>query len=170
MKFNRFIFCLLIVPVLCAAACSRGTQTGQQPPAIAGGKAPDFTLRDLKGKDVRLADYSGKVVLLEFWATWCPPCRASVPEFIALQSRYRDKNVVILAVSLDEGKDVIAKLADFVREQKINYTILVGSESVSQAYNVKSIPALFIIDKSGMIVSTQVGYAGDLTAQIDKVL
>ncbi len=156
--------------MISTGACSRGNETGQQSPAVTGSKAPDFTLRDLKGNDVRLADYSGKVVLLEFWATWCPPCRASVPEFIALQNQYRDKNVVILAVSLDEGKDVTAKLADFVREQKINYTILVGNEKVSQAYNVKSIPALFIIDKSGVIVSTQVGYAGDFTTQIDKLL
>lgn len=165
---------MLILSVLSAVACSRGTETGQQSPAVTGSKAPDFTLRDLKGNRVRLSDYSGKVVLLEFWATWCPPCRASVPEFITLQDQYRDRNVAILAVSVDEGKDTTGKLADFAREQKINYTILVGDEAVTRAYNIKSIPALFIIDKSGVIVSSQTGTAENFTTtfsrQIDKLL
>lgn len=157
-------------------ACSKsgnGPVTAPSSPMV-GGFAPDFLLKDVTGNDVKLSEYRGKIVLLEFWATWCPPCKATVPELVAIQDKYRDKGLVVLGVSLDEGQDIPAKLADFSGEYKVNYRILIGTEAVSRSYNVSGIPMSFLIDREGRIINSYVGYIDKLEAgissQVDKAI
>lgn len=154
-------------------SCTRSGDSGRVS-VPAGGKAPDFTAKDLSGMDVKLSAHAGRVVLLEFWATWCPPCRSSIPGLVALQNKYGGRGLTILAVSVDEGQNLTAKLSDFSKENGINYSVLIGEEAVSDAYSVRSIPALFLIDKTGKIVSSHTGAPEDLpaalSAEIEKLL
>ena len=167
-------FLLILIIFLSLLACNKDAREEGKSPVATGNKAPGFTLKDLSGTDIKLLDYSGKVVLLEFWATWCPPCRSTIPGLIALQNKYKDKKVAILAVSVDEGQNLEKKLSEFTRENKINYKVLLGTEDISRAYNVKSIPVIFLIDKSGAIHSLHMGYADNFSdkfsGEIDKLL
>ncbi|MEK6742667.1 MAG: TlpA disulfide reductase family protein [Nitrospirota bacterium] len=117
--------------------------------------APDFTLQDISGKQVRLADLKGGVVMLEFWATWCPPCRAEVPAIERLHTQYSGKGLTILAIALDEGGWDGVK--DFVADRKISYTVLRGTEDVSSKYKIRLIPSTFLIDKEGNIKKQYMG-------------
>ena len=140
-----------------------------------GNVAPDFTLTNLYGANMTLSDYRGTVVILDFWASWCPPCNAAIPKLVTLQERYGDKDFIILAVAVDAGMDVSDKLSQFVDEHKINYHVLLNNENVTKAYKVKSVPTTFIIDKQGHIVNKYIGldensYENTIPAQIESLL
>ncbi len=118
----------------------------------------DFTLKDLDGKDVSLASFKGKVVLLNFWATWCGPCKAEIPGFVELQEKYRDK-LTIVGYSVDDTAELAKKYA---AEYKMNYPILLGEgrEDVQDAYGpIWGIPASFIISKDGKVCRKHMGIA-----------
>lgn len=138
------------------AAPGRGSANGQGNPA----SAPDFELADLTGKRIALADYRGKVLFLNFWATWCPPCRAEIPDFIEAYKENKDKGFEILGVSVDtKGKDAVA---DFVQKYKVNYPVVLESRAKTQqlvnAYQPgQFIPTTIIIDKQGRIRHKHVG-------------
>jgi thiol-disulfide isomerase/thioredoxin len=128
--------------------------------------APDFTLQDVSGKKVRLADLKGRVVMLEFWATWCPPCREEIPTLERLHKEYSGKGLTILAVSLDEGGWDEVKA--FVAVRKITYTVLRGTEDVSTLYKIRLIPAMFLIDKEGNIKKQYMG--GGSTEDVEQMI
>ena len=112
--------------------------------------APDFTLKDESGKQVKLSDFRGKVVLLNFWATWCGPCGLEIPWFVEFERQYRSKGLEILGVSMDE--EGWQAIKPFVTEHCINYRVLLGDDSVSQLYGgVDSLPTTFIIDRDGKV-------------------
>lgn len=122
-----------------------------------GKVAPDFALKSTEGKMVKLSDYRGKVVILDFWATWCPPCRAEIPDFVSLYSQYRDKGFQMLGISLDEGglKDVVP----FMKDHAMNYPVVLGTQDVVSAYGgIRGIPTTFVIDKNGHVRASFVGY------------
>ena len=129
-------------------------------------KAPDFTLTDLSGKSISLADYRGKVLFLNFWATWCPPCRAEIPDFVEVYGQNKSRGLEIIGISLD-SKDKEA-IAAFVEKYKINYPVVLESrkttEKVIADYEPgQYIPTTIVIDKQGRIRGKQVG-------QMDKAL
>jgi peroxiredoxin len=114
-----------------------------------GKKAPAWELVGLDGKNVSSDTYKGKIMILNFWATWCPPCRAEIPDFMKLHETYKDKNVVVLGVSLDSGLGPVKR---FVRTQKLNYPVLMGNgKLVAELGNFSAIPQTFIIDEEGRI-------------------
>jgi thiol-disulfide isomerase/thioredoxin len=118
----------------------------------------DFTMKDLDGKDVSLTSYKGKVILLNFWATWCGPCKAEIPGFIELQEKYKDK-LTIIGYSVDDTAELAKKYAD---QYKMNYPILLGEgrEDVQDAYGpIWGIPASFIISKDGKVCRKHMGIA-----------
>jgi thiol-disulfide isomerase/thioredoxin len=118
----------------------------------------DFTMKDMDGKSVSLASYKGKVMLLNFWATWCGPCKAEIPGFVELQEKYGDK-LVIVGYSVDDTAD---KAKAFATEYKINYPILLGEgrEDVQDAYGpIWGIPASFLISKDGKVCKKHLGIA-----------
>lgn len=131
--------------------------------------APDFTLADLSDKRVSLKDYKGNIVLLDFWATWCPPCRQSIPELVDLQKKYRDQGVVILGISMDDPQMFNNQYLMAFREKfRINYTILRANGQVALDYfgaSNMAIPTLFVVNREGKIVDKFVGFMPD---QVEK--
>jgi len=117
--------------------------------------ANDFTLLDLEGKEVSLHDFEGKIVVLNFWATWCPPCRAEIPDFVETYNEYKDKGVQFLGVSDDDVKS----LNDFIKEYEINYpTLLDGSkDTIMGKWGITAIPTTFVLNGSGEVFFNQVG-------------
>ncbi|MGA8872878.1 MAG: TlpA disulfide reductase family protein [Candidatus Acidiferrales bacterium] len=117
--------------------------------------APPFLLTDLDGQPISTAAYHGKVVLINFWATWCPPCREEIPEMIALANKYKDK-LQIIGVSMDD--DPPEEVLDFARAQKMNYPIVMGSDKLSQEYGgVDALPTTFVLDTNGRVVQKHMG-------------
>ncbi len=128
-------------------------------------QAPGFSLPTVSGKNVSLKDYSGKVVLLDFWATWCPPCRMSIPELVRLQSEYGDKGLVVLGVALDDPQMLSdADMRQFKAMNKINYPVARFNERIIKDYfgNERlSVPTMFVIDGKGRILKKIVGFSPD---------
>lgn len=118
--------------------------------------APPFTLKDANGKSVSLFDYKGKVVLLNFWATWCGPCKIEIPWFMEFEKKYKDRGFAVIGVAMDEeGWEVVRP---YIQEKKINYRIVMGNDSVAASYGgVDSLPTTFLIDRQGRIAATHVG-------------
>ncbi len=150
-------------------SCSRG-DTGMNRSSVArtAGTAPDFVLKDIEGKNVELSQYKGKMIVVEFWATWCPPCKATIPGLIALQEKYSGRGLIVLGISIDEGDDRGSKISAFSKEHKINYPVLLGNEEVSRTYGVMSIPTTFLIGKDQKIISAYKGYVEDIENVISR--
>jgi peroxiredoxin len=118
--------------------------------------AADFALKDVDGKTVRLADYRGKVVLLDFWATWSGPCKIEIPWFIEMQRRLKDRGFAVIGISMDEeGWEVVKP---FLARMNVNYRVVIGSDPVAQSYGgIDALPTTFLIDREGRIAATHVG-------------
>ena len=174
----RKLFCLILVLTFIVAGCKKKepepTQQATQaeveaeekptklavdktPPEPAREPAPSFTLQDLNGKQVSLSDFKGKVVVLDFWATWCPPCVKEIPHFIELHEQYKDRGFAMVGISLDhQGVSVVKS---FVRKYQVNYPILMTDGRVDKAYGgITGIPTTFVIDSAGNIRQKYVGY------------
>ena len=159
-----------LAAIVSSTACSRGPNTSSvsasdskgpaskpaKPEDLIGKAAPAFTLADATGKSIHLADYKGKVVLLDFWATWCSPCKIEIPWFMDFEREYKDKGLVVLGVSMDD--DGWKVVNEYVAKMKMNYPILLGNDNVGNLYGgVDSLPTTFLIDRGGKIVSARVG-------------
>jgi cytochrome c biogenesis protein CcmG/thiol:disulfide interchange protein DsbE len=117
-----------------------------------GQLAPGFELKDLAGKNVQLSDYHGKVVLLNFWATWCPPCKEEMPWFVDLQRRYEAQGLQVIGVAMDDSDQ--KTIEAFTKRLGVNYPVLLGKESTARAYgDVQFLPDTFYIGRDGKIVS-----------------
>lgn len=120
--------------------------------------APSWELKNLDGKTVKSSDFDGKVVILDFWATWCPPCKAEIPGFVELQKQYGDKGLVVIGVSLDEQGPAVVK--PFMKQFEMNYPVVMGDAKIVQDFGgIEGLPTTFIIDRTGNIVASHVGYA-----------
>jgi peroxiredoxin len=140
-------------------------------PTLQGKLAPDFTLKSLEGKTVRLSDFRGKAVLLNFWATWCEPCKIEMPWFVEMQKQYGDQGLQILGVAMDDAspKDI----SQFAKEMGVNYPIVIGQDSVGDAYGgVQFLPATFYIGRDGKVVNKVFGLKGrgEIQDSIKKAL
>jgi thiol-disulfide isomerase/thioredoxin len=133
--------------------------------------ASPFTLKDADGRTVSLADYKGRVVLLNFWATWCGPCKIEIPWFVEFEQKYKDRGFAVLGVAMDDDGWEVVK--PYVVKNKVNYRILLGNDDVASKYGgVDSLPTTFIIDQNGRIASTHVGLVSksDYEDEILKLL
>jgi thiol-disulfide isomerase/thioredoxin len=142
-----------------APVASHGDEQGGACMADAKPAKLDFTMKDLDGKDVSLSSFKGKVILLNFWATWCGPCKAEIPEFVELQKQYGKDGLVIVGYSVD---DEAPKARAFANEYKMNYPVLLGlgREDVQDAYGpIWGIPASFIISRDGRVCQKHLGIA-----------
>lgn len=120
-----------------------------------GNRAPDFELQTLDGEQVKLSDYRGSRVMLNFWATWCPPCRAEMPD---MEKFYQDKDVVILAVNLTETESNMKVIEDFVEEYELSFPILLDEHiEVATLYMIQPIPTSYMIDSNGIVQNKAFG-------------
>jgi peroxiredoxin len=153
---STLLCCLLIFPA--QAAEPEQPELGHQLTALPEPlPAPDFTLKDTKGKQFSLKDYRGKVVMLNFWATWCPPCRREMPSMERLHQKLKGKNFVVLALNQREGDD---QIFIFTGEIGMDLTIPIlfdKDSSVSSAYGIPGLPTTFLIDKKGNMRFRAVG-------------
>jgi peroxiredoxin len=133
--------------------------------------APDFSLESLDGKTMRLSDLRGKAVLLNFWATWCGPCKIEMPWFVELQNQYASQGLQIVGVAMDDAsKEDIGK---FAKDMNVNYPILIGKEAVGDQYGgVPALPESFLIGRDGKIVDKIIGLRGkaEIEDSIKKAL
>ncbi len=121
-----------------------------------GRPMPEFKLKDADGQTVRPADYKGKVVLLDFWATWCGPCKIEIPWFMDFERQFKDQGFAVVGVSMDE--DGWTAIKPYVKNMKMNYRVLLGDDDVSTAYGgLDSLPTTLLIDRQGKIASVHVG-------------
>jgi thiol-disulfide isomerase/thioredoxin len=126
----------------------------------------NFTLKDMNGADVRLSDFKSKVLLLNFWGTWCAPCRAEIPELIKIADKYKDKGVVVLGLA---QQDTPEDLRAFAAEQKMNYPSLLSTEEVEEAFGpMWAVPMSFIVDRAGSICFKHIGPV--TMPQVEKAL
>ncbi len=141
--------------IILAISPSRANSDKADPPPLKA--APPWELKSVDGKFVKLSDFKGNVVILDFWATWCGPCRREIPGFVALQKRYGDKGLAIVGVSLDEEGPRVVK--PFISKFEIKYPIVMANENIVREYGgIEAIPTTFVIDRKGMIVGKHLGY------------
>lgn len=132
-----------------------------------GKPAPDFTLRTLDGKKVSLSELKGKVVLVNFWATWCPPCREEMPLFEKVYKKYKDKGFEILAVSTDSSVEPVKK---FVEEFNVSFPVLLDDGKVSSLYSIQGLPTSFLIDREGKVVKVRLGKYKEIERDLKEIL
>lgn len=156
--YTTLFFIIIIIFYFVNNTNANDNSKGAYPPGyeIQSQKAIDFELYTTDGKLIKLSNYKNKVVLVDFWATWCPPCRKSIPDLIALKNEYKDKDFEIIGISLDQQTkpDVIP----FVKNTGINYPVAYYTNDVINKFGgVEAIPTIFIVDKSGKVVQKFVG-------------
>ncbi len=132
-----------------------------------GTEAPAFTLKTLEGKEISLKDLRGKVVLLNFWATWCPPCKEEMPLFAEVYEKYKDRGFEILAVSTDTKPETVKK---FVKEYKFPFPILIDDGKISEKYRVQGLPTSFLINREGKIVKVRLGKYKEIEEDLKDIL
>jgi peroxiredoxin len=133
-----------------------GRRSAQKPkPTASGNLAPDFTLTDLDGHKLTLSDYRGKVVLLDFWATWCGPCRTEIPHFVEMQNKYGPQDFQVIGISMDDDAKPVRQ---FAQQYKLNYPVAVGDDKLADRFGgVMGLPVNFIIDRQGRVHAKYLG-------------
>lgn len=150
---------IALIAVLVVLAQRGNADSAEDPSVSASGAAPAWDLPLIGGGRLNSADLAGKIVVIDFWATWCPPCRAEIPSYVELQEAFRDDGVVFVGISLDQGADAESKVRKFMDDYKINYPIVMGTVEVAEAFGgVEGIPTTFVVDRNGQLVNRKVGY------------
>jgi peroxiredoxin len=158
---NKISYTWLILVLAAALVCGLAAPYAVAGDSLdAGDVAPDFTITTLDGETVSLSDYRGKVVFLNFWASWCPPCRAEMPSIESLKVQMAGCDFVILAVSVDSGnrEKIVSKVQDYIDDNGFTFEVLIDNEqALARKYGVVSVPTTFILDESGVIVEVSRG-------------
>ena len=176
-KVNRMIrYILLFALVFWVCQCGQAKEREAKKEAVKRDlpKAPGFVLKKVMDEEeLALSDLSGKVVILDFWATWCPPCRMSIPSFNHLYEKYKGKGLEIVGISLDRIKDFSdqQKLKAFIQKNSMKYPIVYATNEVRTSYGgIPSIPQVFILDRSGSVVTSFKGFSESVESGIENTV
>jgi thiol-disulfide isomerase/thioredoxin len=152
-----FIAAIIAAMLFAGVRAARKNRAGGSPAGqLIGRVAPDFDLPSLDGKNLKLSDLRGKAVLLNFWATYCGPCKIEMPWFVELQKEYGPRGFQIVGVAMDDAST--EEIAKFVKQMGVNYPILLGQESVGQSYGgVGVLPTTFFLDRDGKLIAREFG-------------
>jgi peroxiredoxin len=159
MKLSSLPFHKMLLVFLCLVTVLSSCQNRS---AIAvGSAAPDFTLEDSNGATTKLSGYKGKVVLLDFWATWCTGCKVEIPWYMEFAKKYEHSGLAVVGVSMDqEGWKVVKP---FMREKQMNYPVVLGNDDLGARYNLTSMPLTVLIDREGKIAASHTGVVDKIT-------
>jgi peroxiredoxin len=172
-KLYYFILFLGLVWIFASADKSNTSTNGNIPAPQKGFLAPDFELQTTSGEIIRLSDLRGQAVLVNLWATWCPPCRAEMPAIDKVYNEYKDKGFVVLAINMTY-QDTFSKIAPFVNEHNLTFSILLDqSGDTAEAYQLRSLPTSFFIGRDGIINEVIIGgpmAEALLRTRVEKIL
>ena len=155
MKNKRTLILLIVLILALTYAANRYVTHNPIASTARPHSAPDFTLPQITGPPLKLSDYRGKIVLLDFWATWCEPCRAEIPHFVELQNEYGSQGLQIIGVSMDDSPDPVPA---FYKQFKMNYPVVMGNAQIGEQYGgVLGLPIAFLIDRQGQIRKKHIG-------------
>ena len=144
----------LLIAIFTAVGAAQSTIRAALQPAAGRKPAAEFTLRDADGKEATLKQYRGKVLLLDFWATWCTGCKIEIPWFVEFQKKFGARGLAVVGVSLDDGWAV---LKPFLEKTPIPYRMLLGDQATAQRYGIRSMPDTFLIDRQGRVAAAYLG-------------
>ncbi|MDD3803461.1 MAG: TlpA disulfide reductase family protein [bacterium] len=166
---KRNVFLILVFAVLfAAAACSPSPKAGSEQETSSSNIYLEKTwMEGLNGETLSLKDMEGSVVVIDFWATWCGPCRASIPLYVKLYETYSSQGLKVIGVNVNETKEEIEA---FVQKEKINYAMARFNNDLNSIYKVSGIPSVFIFDKKGNKVANFTGYSSELDAKIEEII
>ena len=177
MKRNALVFLALVVAIMAMLASGNYIdRTRKHGPIklvgnVQGVPAPDFTLTSLDGRKVKLSDFRGKAVLLNFWATWCEPCKIEMPWFIELQKQYGPQGLQVVGIAMDDSG--VKEIGDFAKKMNVNYPIVIGKESVGDQYGgIPYLPSTFYIDRDGKVIDRIFGLVSrsEIESDVQKAL
>jgi len=155
-NFRRFFLKWFFIPSLCLGCIFLLPYCDKEKKELTQVLAPDFSLKTLNDQEITLSKLKGKVVLLDFWATWCAPCRESIPHLIQLYKTNQEKGFVVIGMSMDRGeRDMVHR---FVKSMDIPYPVVIAPDDVARNYGVSSLPTAIFIDKAGKIQEKIVGF------------
>lgn len=155
---------LLLLMIALAGCVSPDRENRRYQHALIEKPAPDFTLRDLRGNQVSLSDFTGQPVVLNFWATWCSPCRVEIPHLEALYTKYKDQGLVVLGMNTETDYMKVKRFA----ESRISYTVVLDGGTQAQGYDVSGIPCTYYIDREGIVQHRSVGFSPGDEVQIEE--
>ncbi|HXW89549.1 MAG TPA: TlpA disulfide reductase family protein [Terriglobales bacterium] len=161
MKQKKLLIGMMAIAVaLGAYFLERSGTTGSRRSLAHGTLAPDFSLSQLSGEQLQLSTYRGKVVLLDFWATWCDPCREVIPRFVDLQNKYRSQGLQIIGVSMDDEPEPVRA---FYQRFHMNYPVVMGTAKVGELYGgILGLPIAFLLQRDGRVYAKHVGATDSL--------
>jgi len=136
----------------------------------AGNRAPSFMLKDVRGNNVSLSDFKGKVVVIDFWTTWCAWCKETTVELEKLHNNYKDRDVVFLGISMDSGSNAEKKVRNFAQKYGLTYLMLIDDGSASKSYQVNKLPTTYILDRDHIIKQIYPGYLPSLGERIAETI
>jgi peroxiredoxin len=156
LKTGMALAIMAVLAIITSLAWSSPSQNGSQVAADQSVVAPNWELKDVNDKTIHSSDFKGKVVILDFWATWCAPCRMEIPGFIALQKKYAQQGLVVVGASVDEGGASTVK--QFMEKLGMNYPVVLADEKMQDQFGgIEVVPTTFVIDREGHIVKKYFG-------------